>query len=94
METRNLYNLRSGKVSRAPYTNTNTTEGNIMSELDAAMEWKLDIIIDQLSKLQSLPSQLEAMKQGIKSLRGAVSDMAESVEIMENEVDRVKENRL
>ncbi|KAJ8031111.1 hypothetical protein HOLleu_27728 [Holothuria leucospilota] len=50
------------------------------------MERKLDIIMEQLSKLPSLPSQLEAMKQEVKSLRGAVSDIAKSAEVIENEI--------
>ncbi|KAJ8030215.1 hypothetical protein HOLleu_26559 [Holothuria leucospilota] len=56
------------------------------------MKEKLDIILEQLKKLQSLPSQIEAMQKELKSLKGAVTDMAESTEFMENEVDRVKES--
>ncbi|KAJ8040636.1 hypothetical protein HOLleu_14984 [Holothuria leucospilota] len=56
------------------------------------MEEKLDIILEQLKKLQSLPSQIEAMQKELKSLKGAVTDMAESIEFIENEADRVKES--
>ncbi|KAJ8029295.1 hypothetical protein HOLleu_28657 [Holothuria leucospilota] len=55
------------------------------------VEEKLDIILEQLKKLQSLSSQIEAMQKELKSLKGAVTDMAESVKFMENEADRVKE---
>lgn len=32
------------------------------------------------------------MESKIKSMRGAVTDMAEAVDFMENEVERVKQN--
>lgn len=94
MQNKTDYNLRQRSEGR-----TLSKEKPIpVSTQDASvdlntltMDRKLDTIMEQLCSLQSVPTQLAAMEAEIKSMRGAVVDMAESVAFMENEVESVKE---
>ena len=95
MENTSRYNLRELSSRTSIQPNKPTQPSLIMSQRSkpgTTIEQKLEFIMEQLSNLQSLPSQLEAMGTEIKSLKAAVVDMAESVDFMEREVDKVKEN--
>lgn len=56
---------------------------------NATMEKKLDIIMEKLCKLEGIPNQLDALATEVKTLKGALVEMNESLEFMEKEVEGV-----
>ena len=79
--------MHLSNVSMNRPTSTKGAMGRRIEDSMASLQTKLDIIMEQLSKLQNLPTQIEEMKSEMKSLKAAVTDMAESVEFMENAVE-------
>lgn len=58
---------------------------------NATMEKKLDTIMEKLCKLEGIPNQLDALATEVKTLKGALVEMNESLEFMEKEVEGVRE---
>lgn len=89
MEKTKNYNLRNRQFWSETHTNTSNCEERKRGEVTT--EQNLAVFMEQLGRLHLLPTQPEAMQNEIKTLIGAVTDMAEYVDFTEMEVGRVKE---